>query len=265
MKCFYPLKIKNPDYIGLVSTPDLAPLIEVPCGRCYNCLTTRRNQWTFRLKEQSFSSMSSFFMTFTFSDEFLTDLDKKYFSNRIKLLRKYLSLNNISLKYYAIGEYGSKYGRPHYHMLCFLDSYLSDSDFYNIISRVWKNGFICIEPVSDARIHYITHYHVRPKESVNKQFTGKSFCLMSKGLGLDFMTAEKLDYLRNGKKVIVHDIFGNSFLLPRYYRKKFGIDSSQLITDYWTFGDHVCSEDEKYGLVFKEQAKLKKYNLQEKF
>ena len=41
----------------------------VPCGRCYACLTTRRNVWTFRILQELKVAESARFVTLTYTDE----------------------------------------------------------------------------------------------------------------------------------------------------------------------------------------------------
>lgn len=53
-------------------------------------------------------------------------LCKKHLQDFFKRLRKN---TGVKLQYFACGEYGKKFGRPHYHLLVWTDSVLSKNDF----------------------------------------------------------------------------------------------------------------------------------------
>ena len=119
MKCISPitLKIQNPlNKDGKVI---------VPCGKCMNCLTNRRESWIIRLIEE-FKTKKATFLTLTYNDENLVyaDGEKPTLSKRdvqlfLKRLRKSLKK---SIKYYCVGEYGTRTNRPHYHFILFNSS-----------------------------------------------------------------------------------------------------------------------------------------------
>ena len=100
----------------------------VPCGKCPKCLKRKQNAWAFRLQCQTRVSISSAFITLTYEDEKLPlsynglpNLDKTHVQKFLKRLRKASpkSSNELSIKYYACGEYGTRTHRPHYHMIAF--------------------------------------------------------------------------------------------------------------------------------------------------
>lgn len=72
------------------------------------------------------------------------------------------------IRYYAVGEYGGKFGRPHYHLLIFGWS-PSDMTFHcerngHIIYRsaqiekLWKFGYSTVEPVQGGVARYCSRY-----------------------------------------------------------------------------------------------------------
>lgn len=90
--------------------------LEVPCGKCINCRVSRSREWTIRLMNELQYYKTSLFVTLTYDDEHLpsdnglhiSDL-QKYF----KRLRRDLDYSNRKIKYFACGEYGDQFGRPH--------------------------------------------------------------------------------------------------------------------------------------------------------
>jgi hypothetical protein len=196
-QCAKSIKVKDVDF-------------RVPCGKCIPCKKKRRADWTLRLEHEYQGSDSAYFITLTYDEihvpkvnyqgiqtEVLT-LKVKHLQNYIKRLRNshvlYVSrelgitkseVKNVSkpIRYYAIGEYGTKTHRPHYHILLF------NYDIANtqaIISQ-WKNtdtnipfGHVDIGYVSGASINYVTKYMFKDFNR-KKDIRVRPFTLMSKG------------------------------------------------------------------------------------
>jgi hypothetical protein len=101
-----------------------------PCGKCIPCLINRKRLWTHRIILESYKHESSSFVTLTYSDENLEFRNEKTkqellestlsptdLKNFIKRLRR--SNPQVKLRYYAVGEYGDRSWRPHYHIALF--------------------------------------------------------------------------------------------------------------------------------------------------
>lgn len=135
----------------------------VPCGKCYNCVSSRRNAWTFRLLCECFHHKKSAFLTLTYDNVHLPltkfgtmTLVVEHLNMFIKDLRN----SKYEFKYYAIGEYGGKHGRPHYHIIIFYDI---DIPF----NRFWVFGNVHEGSVKPASIHYVSKFHMYPKDRGN--------------------------------------------------------------------------------------------------
>lgn len=137
-ECFNPKKIKLYDGIKKAYVERY-----VPCGKCYHCRITRVNEWVTRMQLQSMQSLHTYFITLTYSTnaplQILNECDavvhnynvdykmqlsplvlnKKHVQNFFKRLRKN---TNKSCQYFACGEYGEKYARPHYHLILWSDT-----------------------------------------------------------------------------------------------------------------------------------------------
>lgn len=140
----------------------------VPCGKCLPCLTRRRRDWIFRLEQEHKYSKGALFVTLTYHPKFLPhELKKRHLQLFIKRLRKNAKANNI--RYYAVGEYGTKRKRPHYHILLF-----NASEHVEFIRKSWQFGHIHIGNVSAKSISYCTKYVVQPEQKtdgIQKPFT----------------------------------------------------------------------------------------------
>lgn len=204
--------------------------IPLPCGRCPSCRRRKVNEWVFRMLEEDKHSKTSFFITLTYdtdhvplqSSGYMT-LDKPDLQKFFKRLRKKGSV----FRYYAVGEYGSKSLRPHYHIIMFGN--ISEDHIF----ESWKLGNIHIGNVSGASISYTTKYLDKPKNIPlhAKDTRLKEFSVMSKGLGKIFIDNEETaDYFKkNLGNTFVYTEGGFKIPLPRYYRNRLLSDEDKTI------------------------------------
>lgn len=297
MKCPNPITLKgdnsNEARIKRVldGKNDLQGSYTVPCGKCYACLGARRSAWAFRLHAESMATdtVDTLFITLTYDDTSLAARDSILHKEDLQALFKRLRRSGNMFKYYAIGEYGSHTHRAHYHMMVFLkakDGEITDRlTFVYHLQTQWPYGFIKVDDISPARVNYVLHYHVRPKEipyecpqvysydkKGNLKQDGKPFAISSQGLGLEFITSKAVqDKLKNSDDLVVHDMFYRSSILPRYYRKKMHIEKYGQLIDMSPFNNlpkkYAKRTDYNYLFSYRDfmQRKFKKYNIQEKF
>lgn len=218
MICISPMSIAKPNGTGQTDR------VTVPCGKCFACKETRRNDWTIRLREEAKDHDKSIFLTLTYNDEnliysdYLPTLYKPDLQNFLKRLRK--NLKGRKIRYYAVGEYGGKTIRPHYHLIIFNMS----SDDIKVIERSWSTydqktnkhtpiGQIHIGDVGIRSIKYVTKYHVNRNEhpqGIEKEFTtmstkpaiGKSY--VKKMVDYHSRSTDRNYYSDYGKKQHLH-------------------------------------------------------------
>ena len=195
--------------------------VPVPCGRCPPCKIRRVNGWVFRLLEEEKRSSNAHFVTLTYdtthvpiSEHGFMTLQKRDFQLYMKRLRK---LCPATLKYYAVGEYGSANNRPHYHAIIFN---VHDSVLFH---DAWMLGAVHIGKVSGDSIAYTMKYI--DKQSTKKLHVrddrNREFSLMSKGLGENYLTPETIDYHQQDiSRLYLMRHGGHKIALPRYYRNK---------------------------------------------
>ncbi len=90
-----------------------------PCGKCLACLATSRHQWASRLLLERKSCEHATFFTLTFSPEHLPESVaelKPLFQQFIMRIR---NTEEQQPRYFTCMEFGSQYGRPHYHGIFF--------------------------------------------------------------------------------------------------------------------------------------------------
>lgn len=191
----------------------------VPCGRCNYCLQARRAEWSFRLRQELKVSSASHFITLTYEKTPLTDsgvetLRKKDLQDFIKRLRK---LSPDKVRYYAVGEYGTNFERPHYHAVLFN---VPRSILSAHLVTVWGHGHVDIRDLNDACIHYVSKFHLN---KFGEQAGGRAppFAVMSRrpGLGSNYVESHKEWHLNDLRCYTqVNGVMGR---LPRFYVDRF--------------------------------------------
>ena len=149
---------------GFVDLP-----VTIACGQCIGCRLERSRQWAIRCVHEAQLHDANSFITLTYDEKHLPDgpsLDKKHFQLFIKRLRK--EIKPIKIRYYHCGEYGSNYGRPHYHA-CIFGYDFPDKTLWSIkksirlyrsalLERLWPQGLSSIGNVTFESAAYVARY-----------------------------------------------------------------------------------------------------------
>lgn len=190
--------------------------ITVPCGHCAFCMATRRSDWALRLHYESKMHFNSKFITLTYANHKLVwksgqpQLHKPHLQNFFKSIRK-----SHKCRYYAIGEYGSRTYRPHYHVLLFGDVP------EDVIRKCWTHGHCHIGRVENRSVMYCLGYMIKGKHWTMTHHRVRPFNTMSRrpGIGANYLTKEMIEWHRSDRKnYAVLD--GVKRHLPRYYKGK---------------------------------------------
>lgn len=225
----------------------------------------KRSEWSFRLEQEHKYSNGAFFVTLTYDAKHLRtngELSKRDLQLYLKRLRKKDGSGKI--RYYAVGEYGTRSGRPHYHLLLF-----NSSEEY--VRSSWQDvkgnaiGIVHIGAVTAASINYTLKYIVQPTWSVvpvapqsegqGKQTLQRPFATMSRayGIGARYLTDEMVEWHRGlGESYCMR--FDQKVKMPRFFATKI-----------W-YKEHEKNEISKKSMLKSVQLKIKeeKY-LKEKY
>lgn len=180
----------------------------------------------FRLEQEHRYSKGAIFVTLTYDPKHIPSngsLDKRHLQLYLKKLRKQDQKENglTKIRYFAVGEYGTLYGRPHYHLLLFNVSPI-------LAQNCWRDnrgkpiGNVHIGKVTAASVGYVTKYIVQTQSDHPKwQTIQKPFTLMSRayGIGARYLTDEMVQWHRSGDKnyAMRND---QKTRLPRFYKNK---------------------------------------------
>lgn len=230
--------------------------IQVPCGKCLSCLHAKRSDWSFRLMQEYKHCNSAAFITLTYHPKFVPDkgVTKRHLQLFMKRLRK---KSGQRLRYYAVGEYGTKTGRPHYHLIIF--NYVGNETF---LSSIWSTrkgtpyGIVHIGRVTEASIVYCTKYIIQRGNQQNAQ-THKPFMLCSRafGIGLWYLSEDMAKWHRtNGINYTF--IHGEKGRLPRYYKEKIWPDEYERSRiSYQSKWDGIKAHRKNLALFYKMYGK----------
>lgn len=227
-------------------------VIKLQCGRCIGCRLEYSRQWAMRCMHELKMHDESCYLTLTYNDQECPKdggLRKEDLQKFFKRLRK--KIEPIKIRYYAVGEYGDKTNRPHYHAILygydFQDKkFHTTSKGHNIyisdcLDSIWKLGDCYLGNVTFESAAYVARYCTKKingsakeelcKGKVTKPYermdlyTGElfevqpEFAVMSRkpGIGVNWYEEFKSDCFPSNF-IIVR---GKKMLPPRYYMQKY--------------------------------------------
>lgn len=185
--------------------------ILITCGKCELCRLRTRREWSLRLALESFDyGFNSEFVTLTYNDENLPKNGSLNFRD-YQLFLKRLRKISPPLRYFVAGEYGSKFGRPHYHMLVF-----GDYDPKKIEDS-WNLGFVNVKHINTENINYCSAYVQKKLDVDLSVHEVNEFARMSThpGIGYNWCVSHANLIMELGKI----NYLGRSYAIPRYFRK----------------------------------------------
>lgn len=247
-----------------------------PCGKCPNCLARRISGWSFRLQQHAKVQDIALFVTLTYNSDFVPISDRGFMTLRpndltlfMKRLRKYLPVGSSKVSYFAVGEYGGKTMRPHYHYLLF-------NAPHSVVERAWRVDNVSIGDIhygeglgiNAAEVGYCLKYMSKPGKvplHCNDDRVPE-FQRCSKGIGLNYLSDAvnkwHHDDLLNRFYLPYED--GKKLAIPRYYKDKLYTEvERKLIGDFFASGADARADVAdlelclKLGIAFDELPAFK--------
>lgn len=240
----------------------------LPCGHCINCLVRKRRDLSVRLAHEARIVDEGIFLTLTYEDKSVPVTDALPFGSDdkhtwfgydgfgdltlfprhlqlfIKRLRRHVDYHeHRKFRFFAVGEYGSKTSRPHYHVLIFgwtPPGYRPELEKFTspLIAKLWPFGFhLCIpaagpKAASAARYcaRYVTKKLLRANplpDSVCPEFTRCSN--RNGGMGAQFARLYADSIMSRGFTTVGDGSSVSKVSIPDYYLKVF----RKYHTDQW--------------------------------
>lgn len=154
---------------------DIQNPIKIPCGHCIGCRLDRSLHWAMRCMCEAKLHKENSFITLTYDNENLKksseirSLNKKDFDKFLAKLREGIRYHyGKEIRFYACGEYGDLYGRPHYHAAIFGYAFPDRTYLKTIngvrlytsafLSKYWKSGFSTVGDLTMESAAYVARY-----------------------------------------------------------------------------------------------------------
>lgn len=165
-------------YAYSLKTGDTIPLfIPASCGKCFECLKSKSSVISSRCAlDATFTGFDSYFITLTYNDENLPlhGVNKRdiqlFFKKFRNLFRKNFGYSPL-FTWYCASEYGSKFHRPHYHLIIngFDISVFGTQSFFkfqSFLEKCWSTayyksslGFVYLKSISSLKgFDYVSKY-----------------------------------------------------------------------------------------------------------
>ena len=238
-----------------------ARLLELPCGQCIECRLAKSREWANRCILETKEHKNNYFITLTYDNENLPignaidkntgeitevgtlkpkDLQDFFKRIRITWKRKY---NVENIRFYACGEYGELYARPHYHAIIFglpifdlKPDHKSKKGNMNFtseeIQKIWGKGRIAIGTVTWDSCAYTARYIIKKQTGKGSEEHYKilgiqpEFVRMSRrpGIARNFYEKNK-DIIYQTDEIFIATRKGVQKAKPsKYYDKLFDIN-----------------------------------------
>lgn len=233
------------DYFGEPGTQ-----FQIECGKCTGCRDKHAASWTHRLIQESKFHLKMCFITLTYAPAYLPEhntLVKRDLQLFFKAVRNHYrddldeDGNPIRFRYFAVGEYGEKGNRAHYHIIMFGLDFVDDRRPAGIgaagdkmyrsatLDVLWGKGMVRVGSVTPNSCGYVAQYafkKVKGNEAGDfyrwvDEFTGETgerereFALMSTHPGIG-----RLHYDRYGDQMYQRGsiiIAGKEKPISRYF------------------------------------------------
>lgn len=148
------------------------PPMRIPCGKCLLCQDRLRRDWTLRIVHENQMHAQSCVITVTYDDEHLPKDGKLVSSDWSKFAKRIRKKFPQTLRILAVGEYGTKSGRAHYHALIFGTDFLGGAISLDMtgkgnphanyhspqLDKFWGNGMAQLGHITPASAAYVAGY-----------------------------------------------------------------------------------------------------------
>lgn len=220
---------------------------DVPCGQCLHCMINKKREWSTRIILEAQCHAKASFVTLTYAEQHLvfgaTGAPILYYPDVQRFFQR-LRDQIGPFRYYAVGEYGEKSQRPHYHLAMFGVDGVHTSNLHH----AWSDdkgqlGFVDVGTLTLDSAQYIAGYVTKKMTKPDDpRLDGRppEHSEMSKGIGRPFVEhliahhdARLRRYLKDTGDVPTSLMFqGRDLPLGRYLvgklRKHYGLDTEEI-------------------------------------
>lgn len=203
----------------------------VKCGKCIECQQAASQEWAVRIMLEARQHSHSCCLTLTYDNVHVSSnysLCRRDIQLFLKKLRK--ALSPLKIRYFYSGEYGEKYGRPHFHMIVFgwrphdlvLHFMKKQNRYFSsaFTQKIWGKGMVCVGDLDYRTAVYCAKYLQKFSAPGREP---RPFIGMSNRPGIGFNSI-KPEMLFDG--CFYYD--GRKIPLPRYFQKVLERDADPI-------------------------------------
>lgn len=115
---------------------------QVPCGYCILCRKEHARQTAVRIYHEAQTHNISSFITLSYSDKHLPEHGSLQYADLRRFLDRMRKRLN-GMRFYAVGEYGDKRQRPHYHACIFGHAFTEHRTILRTLpTLLWTNPYL---------------------------------------------------------------------------------------------------------------------------
>lgn len=266
-KIKYQIEAENVSWVRNKKGFKVSNFIEIPCGKCIGCRLEYSRQWAVRCMLESKYHTDNYFLTLTYDEmnlplvkgvaddgviEYVGTLQPKHLQDFLKRLRIYYKRHYDidDIRFFACGEYGDKYHRPHYHVIIFglpipdlkyfTTNRKSNEVCYRseLLEKLWTHGIVGVGNVSFESCAYVARYVVKKRKGKDAAYykahgIEPEFVRMSRrpGIASKFYDENK-DRIYECDEIIVPRKDGPQKCKPsRYFDSKFDLEEPDLLAE----------------------------------
>lgn len=180
MPCYHPIEAfrLSSGQVTFVDRGDILGSFHIKCGQCVGCRLERSRQWAVRCVHEAKLYDRNCFISLTYDPEHVppfSTLRYPDFQKFMKRLRRWSDRHTAGFRvrpvihFYMAGEYGDKFGRPHYHA-CLFNFDFPDRVFFchspsghklyrsKLLEKLWPFGFSSIGELNFETAAYTARY-----------------------------------------------------------------------------------------------------------
>jgi len=217
--------------------------LEVPCGRCPDCLTRRVLDDRTRLIHEGRLHPAACAVTLTYAPGSLPPLgsvSKRDVQGFLKRLRFALGKRGIRIRFHAVAEYSPEAKRPHYHVTLFGwfpedarpwgKSQAGNVEYVSAeLTALWSHGRVTFQPFSGSSARYVAEHQASKLkgrrgeaeafvfdadgQAVGSRATEWRLASSRPGLGAGFLCKYWRDFMYDDACIVN----GRPSPVPRYY------------------------------------------------
>lgn len=145
------------------------------CGQCMPCRFNKRRLWAHRISLEALCHGDNSFVTLTYADDAVRSVVPRDLSLWLKRMRR----NPLCppLRFFAVGEYGDRSGRPHYHaaLFGFPSCQLQNSRVIgecscqacSVVRKTWGYGHVMVGTLTHQSASYLAGYVTKKMTSTS--------------------------------------------------------------------------------------------------